>query len=61
MHLSDLPSGQEDDRWHQLRNLGSIRLKVLFEEYVILPVEEYSQLKEVILVWVCVVPAKPVC
>ena len=53
VHLSDLPSGQEDDRWHQLMlgsartARGSIRFGALFKDYVILPVEEYSDLKEV--------------
>ena len=54
MHLSDLPSGQEDDRWHQLMlsntkssPKGSVRFGALFKDYVILPVEEYSKLKEV--------------
>ena len=50
---SDLPRGQEDDRWHHLMQgnsrtaRGSLRLGVLFKDLVILPVEEYSELKEV--------------
>ena len=50
---SDLPCGQEDDRWHQLMlgnartARGSLRLGALFKDLVILPVEEYNELKGV--------------
>ncbi len=60
VHLSDLPSGQEDDRWHQLMlgsartARGSVRFGALFKDYIILPVKEYAQLKEVWFVCVCV-------
>lgn len=53
---SDLPHGQEDDRWHQLMqgnartSRGTLRLGALFKDLVILPVEEYNELKEV-CVW----------
>ena len=53
MYFSDLPSGQEDDRWHQLivgkAPKGSIRFCALFKDYVILPEEEYEGLKNVSL------------
>lgn len=53
VYLGDLPSGQEDDRWHQLMSLesrksrGSIRFRALFKDYAILPIKEYAQLKDV--------------
>lgn len=53
VHLSDLPSGQEDDRWHQLTlgsskaARGNVRFSALFKDYVILPVQEYDELKDV--------------
>lgn len=55
VHLSDLPCGQDDDRWHQLVTSssraprGSVRLSALFKDYVILPIKEYAQLKELVL------------
>lgn len=51
--MSDLPSGQEDDRWHQLMlsnsktPRGSVRFGALFKDYMILPKQEYEPLKEV--------------
>ena len=52
MHMSDLPNGQADDRWHQLMGgaktpKGSVRLVANFKDLVILPLEEYNNLKEV--------------
>ncbi len=53
MYFTDLPCGQEDDRWHQLLQSnsktarGSLRLGALFKDLVILPIEEYGDLKEV--------------
>ena len=56
IHFSDLPNGQEDDKWHQLVQVGggakaavrgSLRLVANFKDHMILPLEEYSKLKEV--------------
>ncbi|XP_064391287.1 ras GTPase-activating protein 1-like [Halichondria panicea] len=54
VHMSDLPNGQADDRWHQLMGgaktpKGSVRLVANFKDLVILPLEEYNNLKELIL------------
>ncbi len=53
MQLSDLPNGQADDQWHQLMGgaktpKGSVRLVANFKDLVILPLEEYNNLKEVL-------------
>lgn len=54
IHMSDLPNGTEDDQWHQLVGGGtktakvSVRLVANFKDYVILPLEEYRSLKEVL-------------
>ena len=56
IHFSDLPNGQEDDKWHQLlqtgggakaTSRGSLRLVANFKDHMILPLEEYGKLKEV--------------
>ena len=56
IHFSDLPNGQEDDKWHQLLQIGggakaapkgSLRLVANFKDHLILPLEEYDKLKQV--------------
>ena len=56
IHFSDLPNGQEDDKWHQLLQIGggakaapkgSLRLVANFKDHMILPLEEYDKLKQV--------------
>lgn len=56
IHFSDLPNGQEDDKWHQLLQTGggaraaprgSLRLVANFKDHMILPLEEYDKLKQV--------------
>lgn len=58
IHFSDLPNGQEDDKWHQLLQIGggakaapkgSLRLVANFKDHMILPLEEYDKLKQVSL------------
>ena len=58
IHFSDLPNGQEDDKWHQLLQVGggakaasrgSLRLVANFKDHMILPIDEYNKLKQVIV------------
>ena len=52
--LSDLPNGQDDDKWHPLGGVqgtrtsrGQVRLVANFRHEIILPREEYSSFSDV--------------
>jgi len=54
--LSDLPTGQQTDEWYTLNvvsqsnksDMGSVRVSAKYQHEVIMPLKEYSSLKEVI-------------
>jgi hypothetical protein len=55
IQLSDMPNGQDDDKWHHLMTKGSrtaqgsLRLVANFKHEIIFPIEEYTSLKELLL------------
>jgi Ras GTPase-activating protein 1 len=55
IQLSDMPNGQDDDKWHQLMtktsrtSQGSVRLVANFKHEIIFPIDEYTSLKDLLV------------